>query len=241
MSQHVVVEQAAPGVLLIRLNRPEKKNALTGEMYRSVAGALARAEDDPAIRVSVITGSGGAFTAGNDLADFLAVANGDTSDRPAAALIGRLLDGTTLTFHCDLVYATPAATFRMPFVDLGLVPEAGSTHLLPHRVGMAKASELLLLGEGYGADEALRLGLINAVVPAERLLVYALEQAAKLADKPYHALREARRLLRGEGSAVRAAVDAEFVSFTRALQTPDAKAAFDAFVNRTTKRAAPSS
>ena len=256
MSEHVSVEEAASGVLLVRLNRPEKKNALTGEMYGALTAALARADEDPEIRAAVITGSGGSFTAGNDLADFLAVANGEVTERPAGAFIGKLAElrtplvaavdgvavgiGTTLTFHCDLVYATPATTFRMPFIDLGLVPEAGSTHLLPTRVGRVKATELLLLGEPYGAEEAVRLGLVNAVVPAEQLLSHALEKAARLAAKPAYALQEARRLIRGHDGALRAALEAEYAAFTRALRTPDAKVAFDAFMNRSSTRAAPS-
>lgn len=256
MSEHVSVEQPAPGVLLVRLNRPEKKNALTGEMYGALAAALARANNDPDIRAAVITGSGGSFTAGNDLADFLAVANGEVTERPAGAFIAALADttkplvaavdgvavgiGTTLTFHCDLVYATPATTFRMPFVDLGLVPEAGSTHLLPNRIGRVRATELLLLGEPYGAEEAVRLGLVNAVVPADQLLPHAIERAEKLAAKPAAALQEARRLIRGQDGPLRAALEAEYAAFTRALRTPEAKAAFDSFMKRSPKREAPS-
>lgn len=256
MSEHVTTELLDTRVLLVRMNRPEKKNALTGPMYGALSAALARADKEPGIGAVVIAGSGGCFTAGNDLADFMAAAQGQGGARPAHEFIARLADtdtplvaavegvavgvGTTLTFHCDLVYAAKNAAFRMPFVDLGLVPEAGSTFLLPNRIGPAKAAELLLLGEGYGADEALRLGLVNALVPAEELLAYALAQAAKLAAKPRGALQEARRLIRGDRGPLRAAIAAESAAFTRALASPEARAAFSSFLDRTAKRETPS-
>jgi hypothetical protein len=137
--------------------------------------------------------------------------------------------GTTLTFHCDLVYAAPGTTFRMPFVDLGLVPEAGSSYLLPRRIGLAKATEFLMMGEGYNAAEALRLGLVNAVVESDRLLPHALAQAGKLAAKPRTAVAATRRLIRGDGAELAKAMETEAQAFREALASPAARQAFETF------------
>ncbi len=140
--------------------------------------------------------------------------------------------GTTMLFHCDLIYASPSAKFRMPFVDLGLVPEAASSLLVPLRVGMAKATEMLMLGDAFNAEDALRLGVINAIVPAEKLVDHALEQATRLAAKPRNALAQTRRLLRGDRADVLKRIDDEIVLFTAALQSDEARAAFMAFLSR---------
>ena len=140
--------------------------------------------------------------------------------------------GTTMLLHCDLVYAAPTALFRLPFVDLGLVPEAGSSLLLPRRVGLAKASELLLLAEPFDADEGFRIGLVNAVVPADRLFAHALEQAKKLAAKPRQAIAATRRLMRGNQAEILAAMERESIAFREALASPAAKAAFSAFLSK---------
>ena len=249
-SEHVVATREE-GVLLLRLDRPDKKNALTGSMYDALTDAF-RAADRPGsgIGAIVLTGGPGAFTAGNDIAEFAAVACGERSldDRPSGRFIRTLARletplvaavdgvavgiGTTLTLHCDLVYATPAARFRMPFVDLGLVPEAGSSYLLPRRIGHARAAELLMLGEGFDGAEAHRLGLVNALVAADALVPHALAQARRLAAKPRAALAATRRLLRGERDDLEAAMTDEVEAFTAALQTPEAKAAFARFLDR---------
>ena len=169
----------------------------------------------------MLSGKGGVFTAGNDIADFLAVAARGTGDFPAWRFVSKLAEfekpliaaidglaigvGTTLCFHCDLVYAAPAARFQMPFVNLGLVPEAGSSLLAPQRFGRAKAAEFLLLAEPFGADEALRLGLVNAVLPQAELMAHAMGRAAALAAKPRAALLATRRLLRGDPEALKSA------------------------------------
>jgi enoyl-CoA hydratase/carnithine racemase len=248
VSEHIAVTREDGGVLLIRLHRPEKKNALTGAMYDAMTDALAHADGNEQIGAVVIAGSGGVFTAGNDLGDFLRFAESAVGDLPASRFIRQLARtatplvaavdglaigvGTTLTFHCDLVYAAPGAVFRMPFVDLGLVPEAGSSYLLPRRVGLAKATELLMLGEGYDSAEALRLGLINDVVEPDRLLAHALAQASKLAAKPHAALAATRRLIRGDGTELGKAMDAEMRAFREALASPAARALFEAFLAR---------
>ena len=234
-------------VLVVRLARPEKRNALTGRMYDALVEALDAAARDPAIGAVVLAGSGGAFTAGNDIANFLERAQGAGVSRAmgfiralarnetplVAAVEGVAVGvGATLLLHCDLVYAAPSARFRLPFVDLGLVPEAGSSLLLPARVGLAKASELLLLAEPFDAAEAHRLGLVNAVVPADGLLAHAVERAGALAAKPRGALQATRRLIRGDRDAVLARIDAEVDAFAAALASPEARAAFEAFLAR---------
>ncbi|GJD47912.1 putative enoyl-CoA hydratase echA8 [Methylobacterium crusticola] len=249
MTEHVRITHEPGGVCLVQLARPEKKNALTGVMYDAMREALVAADrDGSGIGAVVFAGAEGAFTAGNDIADFVARAERAFGDAPSLRFIRQLavtrtpmvaaVDGiavgigTTLTLHCDLVYVAPAATFRMPFVDLGLVPEAGSSYLLPRRVGLTKATELLLLGEAFGADEAVRLGLANAVVPADALLEHALAQGAKLAAKPRQALAAARALIRGDRDAVAAAMDAEAKAFDAALRSPEAQEAFRRFLAR---------
>jgi enoyl-CoA hydratase/carnithine racemase len=243
MTEHVRVTREGD-VILVRLNRPEKKNAMTGAMYGALVETFQAADRDGAGAI-VITGSGGSFMAGNDIADFLARAERPddigaftfiktlaTLQTPLVAAVDGVAVGigTTLLLHCDLVYAAPSAVFRTPFVDLGLVPEAGSTLLLPLRVGLAKASELLMLGEPFDAAEALRLGLVSAVVPAESLVEHALERARKLAAKPREAIVATRQLIRGDRAEVLAAMDREAVEFGKALRSPAAKAAFSAFL-----------
>lgn len=235
------------GVMRITMNRPDKKNALTGKMYDAMTAAMEQADASDDIRAIVLEGSGGSFTAGNDLADFLATATRGAESRafPFIRKIGTLdtpivaaVDGvavgvgTTLLFHCDLVYATPAAKFRMPFVDLGLLPEAGSSLLAPARLGMAKASEYILLAEAFGPQDARDFGLINGIVEPAALGDTAMAAARKLAAKPPGALRAARRLMRGDRKDIVAAMERESAAFAQALKSPEAKAAFEAFLNR---------
>ena len=195
----------------------------------------------------MLSGKGGVFTAGNDIADFLAVAARGTGDFPAWRFVSKLAEfekpliaaidglaigvGTTLCFHCDLVYAAPAARFQMPFVNLGLVPEAGSSLLAPQRFGRAKAAEFLLLAEPFGADEALELGLVNAVLPQAELMAHAMGRAAALAAKPRAALLATRRLMRGDPEALKARMAEEMHAFSAALKSPEAHAAFQAFLS----------
>ncbi len=233
------------GVLRLTMNRPDKKNALTGPMYDLMTAALTDADSDDSIRAILLEGADGAFTAGNDLGDFLAVAQGKAEaragyfieavamlEKPIVAAIDGVAVGvgTTIVLHCDLAFATKEAKFRMPFVDLGLVPEAASSLLLPRRVGMAKASELILLAEAFGGEEAARLGIVNRVVPAAELAAVAMDAAKRLAAKPPAALRASRALLRGSRDDVRAAMKAENVAFATALKSDDAKKAFQAFL-----------
>ena len=232
-------------ILRITMNRPAKKNALTGAMYKAMQDALELADRDAGIGAVLLTGTDGVFTAGNNIGDFLAGTR-DEHGSPAlrfihtialcgtpivAAVEGNAVGvGTTMLFHCDLVYAAPSAKFRMPFIDLGLVPEAASSMTVPLRVGMAKASEWLLLGDVFDAEEAYRCGVINGVVPAGELIDTALDAARRLAAKPAHALAATRRLMRGDRAAIRAQMAKESEAFAAALESPEAKAAFSAFL-----------
>ncbi len=231
MSEDVILIRGE-GVMRIVMNRPQKRNALTGAMYDAMTAAMAEAEADDAIRAILIEGAGGAFTAGNDLADFLTISQGGGEPRAepfihkiaflekpiVAAIDGVAVGvGATLLFHCDLVYASPSAVFRMPFIDLGLTPEGASSVTVPARVGLAKASEYLMLGDGFDAKEAHRLGVVNAVIQHEDLSATAFEAARRLAGKPAEALRTARRLIRGDRVDIAAAMDRERTAFAAAL------------------------
>ena len=237
-------------VLVLTLNRPDKKNALTGTMYRALAEGLATASALADIGAIVVAGAGGAFSAGNDLADFLAASTSERQDNPAGDFIRAIARfdkpiiaavegvavgvGATLCLHCDLVYAAPSARFSMPFVNLGLVPEAGASLLVPRRFGVGIATELLLLGETFVAEKARDIGLVREIVAPEALLAHALSKAQALAAKPRAALLASRKLMRGDSEALYAHMDLELHAFARALKSPEAKAAFEAFM---TKRA----
>lgn len=247
MSEHVEVG-TRDGVCYIRLNRPEKKNALTLEMYAALADALGGAEADSAVRVVLLSGAGDAFTGGNDLEDFLRrpPVGRDTSimhflealsgaTKPlAAAVHGAAVGvGTTLLLHCDLVYAARSARFQLPFVGLGLVPEAGSTLLLPQRVGHARAAELMLLGEAFDAEEAERLGIVSAVFDEQELLPRVEERVRRLAAQPPAAVLATKALLReADRVAIRERMRREAESFLERLHSPEAREAIQAFLER---------
>ena len=234
-------------VLCVVFDRPEKKNALNGAMYLAATKALQSADADRSIGAVLFAGTGGMFTAGNDLADFLE-ADATPGELPAFAFIKALAScetplvaaidgiaigiGATMMLHCDLVYAAPETIFRLPFVDLGLVPEAASSLLLPRRIGMAKATEFLLLGETFGAEEAVRLGLANGIVPASNLQEFALEKAQRLATKPRAALWATRHLLRGESGEILERIEEEAHLFAAALRSDEARAAFKTFLGK---------
>lgn len=237
------------GAQILRLTRSAKKNALTSAMYAALCDAIERGDDDHAIAAHVICGSGGVFSAGNDLGDFLATARG-TADlskdvlrfirllpvirKPLiAAVDGAAIGvGTTMLFHCDLVYATPEATFATPFLDLGLIPEAASSLLMPTRMGYARAFEMLALGETFSAERALSAGFVNRIVSADDLEATALEAARKLAKKPPEALAVTRQLLRGNPVEVLKTIDREAVAFRERLSSPEAQEAFAAFFEK---------
>ncbi len=244
MSEHIKTSREG-AVLNIMLARADKKNALTGAMYLSLIEAFEDADGDSAIRAILISGEGGNFTAGNDIGDFLGGAKFD-NDLPALRFIRRLTIletpliaavagnaigvGTTMLFHCDLVYATADARLQMPFVNLALVPEAASSLLVPRRVGPQKAAELLMLGEAMDGVEAHRVGLVNAVVAPDRLLAHAMERAQTLASKPRNAVATTRRLIRGNPDELLERIDLEAQEFNKALHSAEAHEVFMAFL-----------
>jgi enoyl-CoA hydratase/carnithine racemase len=244
MTQHVRVT-TADRVTTIRLDRPDKKNAITLEMYAALSDALDGAAADPAVRAVVLAGARDCFTAGNDLGDFVRAAQGGDTESGARflrtlawfdkPLIGAVAGvaigiGTTMLLHCDLVYAAPSARFRTPFVNLALVPEAGSSILLPALVGARRAAQLLLLGEQLDAETALAWGLINAVV--EDPDAAAAAAASKLATLPPGALRATKALTRPSRKAVIEAMRVEGEAFGERLRSPEAMEAFQAFLTR---------
>ena len=235
-------------ILRIQLNRPRKKNALTPEMYHSLRQAIERANDDKNIRVITITGSGDSFCAGNDLNTFLADPGSDAAARfiqaiasaetPMVAAVNGVAVGVGLTMllHCDLVYAAQGARFNFAFIDLGLLPEAASTYLLPRMLGYAKAAELLMLGEAFTADQARECGIVNQVVAAEALDELAQTKAAQLASKPPEALRQTKMLLRrGNAMAVAETMALELELIGERLVSDEARAIMQAFFARRSK------
>jgi enoyl-CoA hydratase/carnithine racemase len=246
MTNHVS-SIAHGAVLEARLNRPEKKNALTGAMYDGIVDMLEQANSSNSIRAVLLTAEGSTFTAGNDLAEFMSV-SGDFAVSPqgrfvraitgatkpiVAAVQGRAVGiGTTMLLHCDLVYGTPDLKLSTPFVDMGLVPEAGSSWLYPSYIGLQRASALLLLGETWDAEAALAAGLVNAIVPADELHAHALARAQALASKPPEAFAVARRLMRGQMAQLDAHMAEEGQAFARAVRGPEAREVFAAFFDK---------
>lgn len=236
------------GICHLEMARPEKKNALTAQMYGILADALAEAEADPGIRVILISGAGGNFTAGNDLTDFLAAPPMDDSapvfrfidgfsrlQKPfVAAVEGVAIGvGTTMLLHCDLAYAGASARFALPFANLGLTPEAASSLLLPLLVGHARAAEMLMLGEPFPAQQALDAGLVNALTADGAALDHALERCARLAAQPATSIRLTKQLLkRARQMAIGETMRAEADIFRQRLVSPEAKEAFAAFFEK---------
>ena len=252
MSIDDVEVRAGEGMNIIRLVRPAKKNALSTAMYRAISEGLEAGERDRDVRVHVLLGSDGVFSAGNDLGDFLAqggVAGQGFDDglrflrllpmlkKPIVAGVDGLAVGvgTTILFHCDLVYASGRSTFSTPFVDLGLVPEAGSSLLAPQRLGYARAFELLVLGEPFSAERLLSAGLINAVVDEGEVERTAIDAARRLAAKPAAAVASSRSLLRGDLVPLGERIEAEVRLFKERLSSVEAQAAFTAFLHKPTR------
>lgn len=243
-----VVTTTEDGVLRLELHRPEKKNALTVAMYQALIEALETADSNPEVRVVLIHGQAEVFSSGNDLKDFLQKP-ATSDDHPAfrfvrtisatkkpivAAVTGLCIGvGATMLLHCDLVYAGQSTKFALPFVNLGLCPEAGSSLLLPLGAGRARAAELLLLGESFGADQAAACGMVSTVLADAEVLPHALAQARKLAHKPPAALRAAKALMSdGFSAQVLNAIRTESAQFQRQLLSPEAKEAFSAFLEK---------
>ncbi|HYX63064.1 MAG TPA: enoyl-CoA hydratase [Burkholderiales bacterium] len=232
----------------VTLDRPDKKNAITAEMYVQLAEALAKADADPAVRVILLTGGRDCFTAGNDLADFLqrppSGAGSPTwrflETMPAlakpvvAAVAGPAVGvGTTMLLHCDLVYAAHTARFQLPFVALGIVPEFGSTYLLPLLAGYQRAAELLLLAQPFDARKALDIGLVSEIVSPDQLLDTAEKAASRLAELPPESLRLTKRLMKSaHAERVRRTIEEEGGLFRERLNSPEAKEALRAFLEK---------
>ncbi|MBO6899923.1 MAG: crotonase/enoyl-CoA hydratase family protein [Rhizobiaceae bacterium] len=247
MSEHVIVERQG-AAQIIRMNRADKKNALTRAMYAAMAAALNTANDDPEIRVNVILGVPGAFSAGNDIADFMVVAAGGDGGNEVFDFLCALAKlekplisgvdgvavgvGTTIQFHCDLSFATPRTVFHTPFTDLGIIPEAGSTLIGPALLGRQTAFAMLALGEPFSAERALDAGLIYRVVAEDALEAEVLSAAARIADKPRTALATARRLMVGDSEALVARITEEGQLFRKLLTSDEAKQAFFSFMSR---------
>ena len=246
MSGHVVTETAG-GVLTIRFNRPDKKNAILGAMYADAAAALKAADSDAGVRVVIITGSGDSFTAGNDLKDFLEnpPQNNDAPvfrfmhdlagfSKPVIAAVNGVAVGigTTVLLHCDFAFAVSSAKFQLPFVNLALVPEFASSLLLARFLGQRKAAELLMLGEAFDAETAQGFGLINAVVPSDQLEAVVKAKASALALKPPAALRATKALLNADRAEIDARIALEAKIFGERLQSAELKEAIGAFFEK---------
>lgn len=236
-------------VLRITIDRPEKKNALTSAMYDALADAVEQGEATPEVRVMLLHGNGDSFTAGNDLEDFVAnpwkghavppalrfIAAMAGAKKPlVAAIHGSAVGiGVTILLHCDLVYAADNAKLIMPFVNLGIVPEAGSTVLLPALMGHQRASELLLLGVPMTAQRAFELGLVNAVLAPDTLLASALNAAQTLAEKPAAAVRATKALLKKAGATdLERAIREEVQVIAERLDSPETREALAAFLQK---------
>ncbi|MDO9067013.1 MAG: enoyl-CoA hydratase [Deltaproteobacteria bacterium] len=244
----LIQSELCGGILTLRINRPDKKNALNLDMYQAMADGLKLADSDNAVRVILICGAEDCFTSGNDLADFLAappsgpespvmqflMAIGEAGKPIVAAVNGLAVGvGVTMLLHCDLVYAGNSATFQMPFVNLGLCPEAGSTLLLPRIMGHQRAAELLLLGEVFNADKACAIGIVTAVCPDNEVLVTAQNRAMQLAAQPAAAVRLAKSLLKRDyAEALRETIVEEGAQFVARLKSPEAAEALQAFMLR---------
>jgi enoyl-CoA hydratase/carnithine racemase len=243
-----ILTDITDGVMTITFNRPDKKNSITAAMYAAMAAALAQAREQDTVRVVVFQGNETVFSAGNDIADFLdqppsgldapvfrfLFGMADFPKPIVAAVCGPAVGiGTTMLMHCDLVYAGDNAAFALPFVNLGLCPEAASSVLVPQMLGYHRAAEALLLGEPFMAEAALEVGLVNRIVPPMEARNLAQAQARKLAAKPIPSLIETKRLMKqGQAKLVRQQIAEEAASFGRMLGEPAAREAFTAFMEK---------
>lgn len=245
--EHVTIT-TDESILRIKFNRPDKKNAITRDMYTAMADAIAASNADASVRVILIEGTAGCFTSGNDLKDFMVapstgedspvgrfLAEASTAEKPMVAAVTGLAVGigTTMLLHCDLAYASETAAFHMPFVNLGLVPEFGSSLILPSLIGQRRAAEFLMLGKPFDAKTAHDLGIVNAIVEDGAVIDTALDAARALAAQPPSALRNTKKLMRrGFKSAVAEQIREEGECFAASLTGPEAAEAFQAFMEK---------
>jgi enoyl-CoA hydratase/carnithine racemase len=242
-----IITERFESVLRVQLNRPMKKNAMTSRMYATLADVFNNAAKDEYTRVVLWHGAGDSFSAGNDIEDFLKNPPG-SGDSPQARLMNALVDfdkpliaavhgaaiggGTTMLSHCDFVYAGESAKFQMPFINLAVVPEFGSSWSIPARIGHIRAAELILLGSPFDAERAAELGFVTQVVPDQNLMATATEAARRLAAKPLRALEASKRLMkRPFREQIKAAIEAENQQFS-ALIRSEAKEALAAFLEK---------
>ncbi|HEX9811794.1 MAG TPA: enoyl-CoA hydratase [Burkholderiales bacterium] len=249
MSEHIRIEKPAAGVLGIVLDRAESKNAITLAMYRGMIDALRAGDADRDVRVLLVSGAGGNFTSGSDIADFQkaqlefptpAIQFLQALSRLRKPIVGAVEGhavgiGTTMLLHCDMVYAAATARFRLPFVNLALCPEGASTYLLPKIAGYKKAAQLLMLGDEFDADTAVDAGIATAATPGGQALAAATECARALAAKAPRALQLTKSLLRrGDADAVASAILVEADHFSRCRTSDEAREAFAAFFEKRT-------
>jgi enoyl-CoA hydratase/carnithine racemase len=236
------------GLMTIRLDRPERKNSITASMYRGLTDALTSAREDDSVRTVLLGGREEIFTAGNDIDEFLndPPVHADAPaflflntvaefPKPVVAAVGgaAIGVGATMLFHCDLVYAGENAVFSLPFIDLGLCPEAGSALLAPQMLGYHKAAEALLLGDPISATSACALGLVNKVVPTSEVTTFARQQALRLAGKPLSGLLHTKRLMKSwQQPQVKAQMQQEMQTFIEMLKGAAAREAFTAFAQK---------
>ncbi|MGL4634391.1 MAG: crotonase/enoyl-CoA hydratase family protein [Beijerinckiaceae bacterium] len=247
MSQFIDINRQN-GVLSIRMNRPDKKNALTADMYGAMAEAISSADGDSSIGATLILGVPGIFSAGNDLKDFAAfAAKGNLgqevlsflralaiSEKPLLAAVDGIAVGvgTTMLMHCDYVLVSDRARLTTPFISLALVPEAASSLLAPRIMGHARAFEMLVMGRPFSGEQAVAAGLANAVIASDALEATAMAAATELAAKPREAVKLARKLIRGSPDEVLARIDEEALLFAQRLRSAEAQKAFMAFLNK---------
>jgi len=248
LSDHINIE-TTDSVLTIGINRPEKKNALNGAMYFAVRDALVAGHDDQNVRAVIIYGLGGDFTAGNDLKEFLEFSSTDQETFPAKEFLDVLIPyskpviaavdglavgiGATMTIHCDLVYASEEARFQMPFVNLGLNPEAGSSYALPQLIGYHNAAEIILLGGMVTAKRAYDMGFVNAVVKQSELMDTAMTAAQRITELPPGPIRLAKSMMKKHfNDKIMETNEHEFNSFLDGLSSPEAGEAVRAFMEK---------
>jgi enoyl-CoA hydratase/carnithine racemase len=249
-----ILTSTANGVMTIRMNRPDKKNALTGDMYSRLSAGLDEANSNDDINAILILGAPGSFSSGNDIADFMQVAmSGERENMSVFGFLERIIQapkpivagvdglaigvGTTMLMHCDYVVASDASLVKTPCVDLGLVPEAGSSLIGPEITGYHKAFSLLVMGEGFSAEDAKDAGFVTKISSSQDLEATALQAAEELASKPQQALKLSRDLLRGDRSDVLARMREEAVLFGERLESEEAKQAFMSFMQKGAKKA----
>jgi enoyl-CoA hydratase/carnithine racemase len=247
MTDHITLTRR-DGVLAIRMNRPDKKNALTAAMYGAMAKALLEADTDADVGAVLFLGLPGVFSAGNDLKDFAAFAmKGNLgeevlsflraltiAEKPLVAAVDGLAVGvgTTMLLHCDHVLVSEQARLSTPFVNLALVPEAASSLLAPRIMGHARAFELLVMGRALSADQAVSAGIANAVVPSADIEAAGFAAAAEIAARPREAVRLSRKLIKGDPDEILKRIDAEALLFAQRLKSAEAQKAFTAFLNK---------